>query len=132
MVELALVMIPLMMVLYGLVYFGMAVATKQRVTNASAEAARAAVGQTAALAPTVAADRVRSLLGTENGRYTIGPGLTGPVVAACDSAVPGGPQCITVTVTWNWDTHPVVPAAPGLGILPIPSLGSSARVQYSG
>jgi Flp pilus assembly protein TadG len=133
MVELALVMIPLMMVLYGLVYFGMAVATKQRVTNASAEGARAAVGQTAANAPTVAASRVQSLLGTPSGRYTIGPGPSpGPVVAACDPAVSGGPQCITVTVTWNWDTHPVVPAAPGLGVLPIPSLGSTAVVEYSG
>ena len=35
-----------MFVLYGLISFGMILATKQRVTNAAAEAARSAVGET--------------------------------------------------------------------------------------
>ncbi len=35
-VEFALVILPLMIVLYGLIYFGMALATKQRITNAAA------------------------------------------------------------------------------------------------
>jgi Flp pilus assembly protein TadG len=116
------------MVLYGLIYFGMALATKQRVTNAAAEGARAAVGQTtAALAQSTAQTRVIALLGTQNGRYTVTP-----VAAPCDSAAPTGPQCVTVTITWDWAGHPVVPAAPGLRIFPINSLGSQAVVQYAG
>ena len=125
-VEFALVVGVFVMVLYGLIYFGMAVATKQRVTNAAAEGARAAVGQSsAALAQTTAQTRVTSLLGTANGRYTVTP-----VAAPCNSAAPTGPQCVTVTVTWDWSGHPVVPAAPGLRIFPINNLSSVAVVQY--
>jgi Flp pilus assembly protein TadG len=126
-VEFALVVGVFVMVLYGLIYFGMALATKQRVTNAAAEGARAAVGQaTPALAQTTAQNRVIALLGTPNGRYTVVP-----VAAACDSAAPSGPQCVTVTITYDWAGHPVVPAAPGLRIFPISTLGSTAAVQYS-
>jgi Flp pilus assembly protein TadG len=126
MVEFALVVGVFVMVLYGLIYFGMALATKQRVTNAAAEGARAAVGQTtASAAQTTAQNRVTALLGTANGRYTVTP-----VAAPCSSSAPTGPQCVTVTITWDWAGHPVVPAAPGLRIFPINSLGSTAVVQY--
>ncbi len=135
MVEFALVVGVFMMVLYGLVYFGMALATKQRVTNAAAEAARSAVGDPPADARTNAANRVKALLGEPNGRYTIGPDPTGPRLANCDTnpALPAGSgsQCITVKITWHWNTHPVVPAAPGLGLVPLDSLGSEAIVQFA-
>ena len=127
-VEFSLVIGLFVMILYGLVYFGMALATKQRVTNAAAEGARAAVGATdAAAAQTTAQNRVVSLLGTPNGRYTVAP-----VAAACDTSDPTGPQCITVTINYDWENHPVVPAAPGLRLAPVDNLGSSAVVQYAG
>jgi Flp pilus assembly protein TadG len=131
MVEFALVVGIFVMVLYGLIYFGMALATKQRVTNAAAEGARAAVGQTSATAAGVATTRVNALLGGTAKGYTIGPDPTGPRVGPCDPAVPAGAQCVTVTITWDWAGHPVVPAAPGLRIFPINNLGSTAVVQYS-
>ena len=128
MVEFALVVGIFVMVLYGLVYYGMALATKQRVTNAAAEGARAAVGAASqADAQTIAQNRVVSLLGTPNGRYTVTP-----VAAPCNVSAPTGPQCITVTITYDWENHPAVPAAPGLNLAPVPSLGSTAVVQYSG
>ena len=127
-VEFALVVGIFVMILYGLVYFGMALATKQRVTNAAAEGARAAVGAaTASDAQTMAQNRVIALLGPLDGRYTVTP-----VAAACNAAVPTGSQCVTVTISYDWQNHPVVPAAPGLGIVRINTLGSSATVQYSG
>ncbi|HEV2759699.1 MAG TPA: TadE/TadG family type IV pilus assembly protein, partial [Acidimicrobiales bacterium] len=43
-VEFALVILPLMFVLYGLIAFGMILALKQSVTSAAAEGARAVVG----------------------------------------------------------------------------------------
>ena len=45
-VEFPLVVGLFVFILYGLIAFGMILATKQRVTNATAEGARAAVGQT--------------------------------------------------------------------------------------
>ena len=44
-VEFALVVGLFVFILYGLISFGMILATKQRITNAAAEAARAAVGE---------------------------------------------------------------------------------------
>lgn len=127
-VEFSLVVGLFVMILYGLIYFGMALATKQRVTNAAAEGARAAVGAAnGADAQTKAQARVLDLLGAPNGRYTVNP-----VAAACDPLDLGGPQCITVDIEWDWDGHPVVPAAPGLGLAPVNTLGSSAVVQYAG
>jgi Flp pilus assembly protein TadG len=127
-VEFALVVGIFIMILYGLVYFGMALATKQRVTNAAAEGARAAVGAASGSdAQTIAQNRVLDLLGTPNGRYTVTP-VAGP----CNVAAPTGAQCIKVTISYDWQGHPVVPAAPGLGIAPVNSLGSTATVQYSG
>ena len=127
-VEFSLVVGLFVMILYGLIYFGMALATKQRVTNAAAEAARAAVGAAnAADAQSKAQTRVLDLLGAPNGRYTVSP-----VAAACDATDPGGAQCITVTISYDWENHPVVPAAPGLGLAPVSTLGSSAVVQYAG
>ena len=128
MVEFALVVGIFVMVLYGLVYYGMALATKQRVTNAAAEGARAAVGAASeADAQTIAQNRVEALLGTPNGRYTVTP-----VAAPCNTAAPTGPKCITVTIAYDWDNHPAVPAAPGLNLAPVRSLGSTAVVQYTG
>ena len=126
--EFALVVGLFVMILYGLIYFGMALATKQRVTNAAAEGARSAVGAaSAADAQTAAQNRVEALLGVPNGRYVVTP-----VAAPCVAAVTNGPQCITVTISWDWENHPSVPAAPGLRISPVDALGSTAVVQYSG
>ena len=130
MVEFALVVGIFVTVIYGLIYFGMAIATKQRVTNAAAEAARSAVGAADdTSAKNAAVARVTSALGTANGRYTIGPDPTGPRVGPCTTS--GAAKCITVTVTYDWKNHPVVPAAPGLGLVPMDKFESSAIVQYS-
>lgn len=124
-VEFALVVGLFVFVLYGLIAFGMILATKQRVTNAAAEAARAAVGQTnSAAAKNAAVARVQAS-GLAAGTYTIGPGAGEPTVAAC-----GAFQCITVTVTYDLAANPVVPPAPGLGLVTPNTISSTAVVQF--
>lgn len=124
-VEFALVVGLFVFVLYGLISFGMILATKQRVTNAAAEGARAAVGQTnAADAKNAAVARVLAA-GLPAGSYSIGPGAGEPTVGAC-----GSNQCITVTVTYNLAGNPVVPPAPGLGLVTPNTISSTAVVQY--
>ncbi len=125
-VEFALVFGIFVFLLYGLIAFGMVLATKQRITNAAAEAARATVGVAdAAIAETTATNRVTKILGAPNGRYSVTP-----VGAPCDPLVPLGAQCVTVTVTWDYKNHPVVPPAPGLGVVMPDSFGSVATVQF--
>lgn len=126
-VEFALVVGLFVFILYGLIAFGMILATKQRVTNGAAEGARAAVGQTtAAGAKSVAIARITRALGTPGTTYTIGPGVGEPTTGAC-----GSNQCITVTITYNLATNPVVPPAPGLGLITPNTLTSTAVVQYA-
>ena len=119
-VEFALVVGLFVFILYGLIAFGMILATKQRITNAAAEGARAAVGQTTDAAAITAATARVLAAGLPAGAYT--PTYT---------TAPCGPnQCITVTVTYNLDSNPVVPPAPGLGLVTPKKISSSAVVQY--
>ena len=123
-VEFSLVVGLFVFVLYGLIAFGMVLATQQRVTNAAAEAARSTVGVAdATAAATRATDRVERILGAPNGRYTV---TAVPAVPACGAPA----ECITVTVTWDYENHPVVPPAPGLGLVMPDSFGSKATVQF--
>lgn len=122
-VEFAVVVGIFVFVLYGLIAFGMVLATQQRVTNAAAEAARSTVGSpTLAVAATTATNRVAEILGAPAGRYTV------TAVAAPACAAPA--QCITVTVTWDNKNRPVVPPAPGLGLVMPDEFGSDATVQF--
>ena len=121
-VEFALVVGLFVFILYGLIAFGMVLATKQRVTNAAAEGARAAVGSAnAADAVTAASARVLAA-GLPAGAYT--PTYT---TAACGTS---GNECITVRITYNLNTHPVIPPAPGLGLVMPSTMFSDATVQF--
>ncbi|HUR24083.1 MAG TPA: TadE/TadG family type IV pilus assembly protein [Acidimicrobiales bacterium] len=120
-VEFALVVGLFVFILYGLISFGMILATKQRITNAAAEGARAAVGQTSAAAAVTAATNRVLAAGLPAGAYT-------PTYA---TAACGSNQCITVTITYNLAGNPVVPPAPGLGLVTPSTISSSAVVQYS-
>lgn len=121
MVEFALVVGLFVFIMYGLISFGMILATKQRITNAAAEGARAAVGQTTAAAAISTATARVAAAGLPAGAYT--PTYT---TAAC-----GSNNCITVTITYNLAAHPVVPLAPGLGLVTPSTISSTAVVQYS-
>jgi Flp pilus assembly protein TadG len=119
-VEFALVVGLFMLILYGLISYGMILATKQRVTNAASEAARSAVGEANdAAAISVATARVTALLGAA-GNYT--PTVT---TAAC-----GTSTCVKVKIDWDYKNHPVVPPAPGLGLVTPDHIISEAQVQY--
>ena len=127
-VEFALVVGLFVFVLYGLISFGMILAQKQKITNASAEAARAAVGESNdAAAISVATARVTKLLGAP-GSYKIGPGVNAPTVTACTPPAVG--SCITVTITYDYENHPIVPPAPIIDHVLPKTFASTAVVQY--
>ncbi len=122
--EFSLVFLLFAFMLYGLIAFGMILATKQRITSAANDAARAAVGAASGTdAVSRATQRVEEALGTP-GKYT--PSYS---TAPCDPVVGG--QCITVAITWDYENHPIVPPAPGLGLVTPDEFGASAVVRYS-
>jgi len=119
----ALVLPVLIFVLYGLITFGVILAQKQQITNAAADGARAAVGQTSGLLAQAAAKaRVEQSLGPQ-GKYT-----ATITTATCSG---GSGQCVTVNVVYNYAAYPIVPTAPGLGLITPSTFTSKAIVQYS-
>ena len=122
--EFSLVLPLFVFIIYALIAFGMALSTKHQVTNAAAEGARATVGAADyATAMSRSTARITSFLGAPNGRYTVSyPGSA----TTC-----GTSQCIEVTVVWDYQHHPVVASAPGLGVFMPNSLTSKAVVAFS-
>ena len=131
MLEFALVIPIFVFVLYGLIAYGIALSAKQTITHSAAEGARAAVGA----APndgaeiTAAHDRVKSAMQSLSQYNVDDPKAFNAVVNWCSGT--SGPRCITVTVTYDYSAHPIVPPAPGLGLVTPDKLTSKAVVQVS-
>jgi len=130
MLEFALVIPVFVFVLYGLIAFGMMLSAKQTITNAASEGARAAVGavpQGDVTAETTAArERVRTAMNSLKGYNADDPAQFKADPIGC-----GTNQCLKVTVTYDYAAHPIVPPAPGLGLVTPDKLVSTAVVQVS-
>lgn len=123
MVEFALVVGLFAFILYGLVSFGSVLATKQRVTSAAADGARASVGALTMSGAGGAADLARRRVETKLGL----PGTTysATYLEYLDSlGCATADKCIQVTIVYN------LPASPGLGLVTPPTTTSNAVVQW--
>jgi Flp pilus assembly protein TadG len=129
MLEFALVIPIFVFVLYGLIAFGLMLSAKQTITNAASEGARAAVGATQGdqTAETAAAhDKVDAAMKSFSGYHVDDPGAFEADFIPC-----GINTCIKVTVKYDYASHPIVPPAPGLGLVTPDKLTSTAVVQVS-
>lgn len=136
-VEFSLVFSLFVLVIYALITFGMILATKNSLTHAAAEGARAAIGATDDLATLAvderevrAKDEVTKSLSWLGSKYDAANDVSAKV-AACTASLPAGPQCITVTITYPYESRPIVPPAPGLGLVTPKNLTSTAVVELS-
>src|SRR4051812_18003921 len=131
MLEFALVIPIFVFVLYGLIAFGVMLSGKQTIVHAASEGARAAVGAAPNDAAQVSAarERVRQAMNSLDKYNVDDPAM----FSATPSACPGGiaARCITVKVTYPYSDHPLVPPAPGLGLVMPNTLSSTAVVQVS-
>lgn len=130
--EFVLVAIPFFFILYGLIAFGMMLALKQGITNASAEAARSAVGCSSSNPGCT--DPVAKATATVDSRLSwlsanAKAGVTKTATVA--SCTGGSGTCITVTVTYDYAHHALIPPAPGLGLFTPSTFHSTATVQIS-
>ena len=126
--EFSLVVVLFVFLLYGLIFFGMLLATKQGITNAAADGARSAIGAVPIPPETPAQAQIRVAKATVQNHLGSLYDSPEPTVGFCNGA--SGPQCITVTVQRN---DPPVPPSPGLGLLwdSSKSIKSTAVVQVS-
>jgi len=126
MLEFALVIPIFVFVLYGLIAFGIMLSGKQTMTNAVSEGARAAVGAVPNVGETQSAAEVRvdqALTGQLSGNYT--SSMTTASVAPCTNT---SGNCITVKVTYPYSSKPLIPTAPGLGLVMPDTISATAVV----
>ena len=110
-VEFAIVSMVFLLFLYGILTYGFIFGLDQSMNHAAEEGARAAISTTTdAAAITRAQDTALQRLGWLGSR--IQPSDVVATVAACpnDTSV----KCITVTITYPWNTRPLVPRLAGL------------------
>jgi hypothetical protein len=131
-IEFSLVFALFVFILYALIAFGTALALKQSVTHAAAEGARAAVGVIDDPATTEderaekALDEVRDSLGWIGSDKYSDDDVDAQVVE-CPSSP--GSSCMQVKINYPYKDKPIVPSAPGLGVVMPDVMTSTAVVK---
>lgn len=124
-VEFALVFVIFFSLFYAIVAYGFVLTLRQNLTLAAAEGARAAVQS----APDEAT-RLSRAQTTANGILSWLPAGGASITAtAAPCAANPATRCVTVTVSYDYAGHPVVPALPLLGIAIPATLSAAATVQ---
>jgi len=123
-VEFALVSLLFLMLVFGIVTFGLVFALNHTLTHAAAEGARSALVVPAANTKQAAEDAARTRLGwlenTATVNASVGPCLSDP-----------GRQCVEVFTSYDWLANPLVPPLPGLGLVMPDEMTRSAVVQVT-
>lgn len=137
--EFALVAPLLFLFLYAIVAYGMALAVKHSVTQAAADAARAAVPVVQDLPDETGPATAALHQADTDLQWLGGADACGQPDFTCSTSVlspcPGsgsGTNCLAVTVTYNYDAHPIVPSLPGFGLFLPATLSSSTTTLLAG
>jgi Flp pilus assembly protein TadG len=144
-VEFSLVFILFAFICYALVAFGLAMNLKSNLTHAAAEGARSSVGAglckvndadpavaAACIATKEAAAETRTVDAVKAQGTAIEDEVRNKVdahVALCDGSATA--YCMTVTIPFDYGAHPIVPSAPGLGIIMPNTLNADSVVQLT-
>ncbi|CAN5653365.1 pilus assembly protein [soil metagenome] len=140
-VEFALVVPLLLVLLFGIISYGVMLSFRQSLSQAATEGARAAAvsyqtSTAQAAAYTSVNDALNSfgvtcVTGTlKKGTTTVGTcNVTAP--GACTPAAATGVKCVTVTLSYNYRAHPLVPNFPGVGVVIPQTLTYSAQARVS-
>jgi len=135
--EFALVFGLFVFVLYALIAFGMMLSAKNSLTHAAAEGARAAIGVVDDPATPLVDERVTaaqtrayqslSWLGSKIQLADVSV----PAIAHCASSASPTAMCVTVNITYPYSTRPLVPPAPGMGLVTPDNLKATAVVELT-
>jgi Flp pilus assembly protein TadG len=143
-VEFALVLPLLLMIIVGVVSYGYLLSFRQAMSQGATEGARAAAVSaypTASLKVADAVSGVNDALGSygvscqlSSGattgalrRHGVSVGTCGVLTGTC--ANNSHASCVSVQVTYDYDSHPLVPELPGLGVVMPDSLSYTAVAQ---
>ncbi len=131
MVEFAFVVVLLVALLYGIVSYGLILSAQSTVTQAAADGARAGI-----VASSTAVTTAEAQAGNDIGWMNKGPcGTSGTTITCTASEAPcpsnASNQCLTVTVSYNYNSSPLFPLLPGMGIVTPSTISSTDVLQLS-
>ncbi|MDO9458007.1 TadE family protein [Nocardioides sp.] len=125
-IEFALVSLPLLYLVFGVITYGYMLAFRQSLSQGAAEGARAAAVAPAGFTPAQQTSAARTAVTNSLSTYGMSCGTSGALtrggssvgtcvvtVAACTGAATS--RCVTVALDYNQDAHPLIPL-PGLGL----------------
>jgi Flp pilus assembly protein TadG len=135
-VEFALVSLLFILFIYAVAVYGIVLSTKNTMTHAAAEGARSALSVADLPAATLDSRRVaeatttvgNTLSGALGSHYH--PSDVSASIAGCDSPADTH-KCITVTITYPWQSDPIVPLAPGMGLITPDTIRTTAVVRLN-
>ncbi len=136
-VEFALILPVFMLLVYGALAFGLALSLKHTMTEAAAEGSRSAIGaqmiagdanQNAAYVR-VALARAQTALGHYSTYATVTPTVQAPCPNA--AANQSASVCVQVQISYPYSAHPIIPNAPGLGLVIPSTIATVFTVQVS-
>lgn len=127
--EFALVLLPMMLVIWGLISYGFMFTYRQALSQAAGEGARAAVAAPTSSITSAATGAIGSALDSYG--QTCGGTLTCTVSAPTTVGCPSGHTCVTVTVSYPYRDNPIVPNIPGFGIVLPQTLAFTQMVEVS-
>ncbi|GAB2984566.1 pilus assembly protein [Nocardioides montaniterrae] len=132
-VEFALVVPFLLLIVFGILSFGMMLSFRQTLSQATAEGARAAAVQlVSANRSSAATSAINSALGSMKvGDNTLACGQNYVTCTIGSPTTCGTAQCVTVTVSYLYRDHPAIPSIPGVSLLLPQTLSYSATVRVS-
>ncbi|GAB2450121.1 hypothetical protein GCM10027062_34170 [Nocardioides hungaricus] len=137
-VEFALVVPLLLLILFGIISYGLMLSLRQGLSQAAAEGARAAAvtlvdAQKNAAAVAAIDDALPYGVTCEGGSLV----RDGNAVGACTVSAPtrcedeGDAECVTVALSYAYGENPIVPSLPGLGLVLPDELGYTAVARVS-
>jgi Flp pilus assembly protein TadG len=115
-VEMAFLIAPLCLLLFGIIVYGYLMSFRQNMTSAAAEGARAGALAPSSDGDATAIDRATKATSDalksfgedcDNGRTTCTV-----VVDTCPASVSTTDRCVTVTVQYDYEHHPLMPDVP--------------------
>lgn len=136
-VEFAMVAVLLFMLLFGIIGFGVMFSFKQTLTQAANEAARSAAVQQGTTAQKQAAAQQSVQAFEAWGRNCSHPGMSscasGITVHDCGGTTDTAalPDCITVRLSYDYGSYPIVPNLPFIGALLPDTVQSTATAQLT-
>ena len=134
MIEFSLVAGLLMFFIYAIAAFGLILAQKNSITQAATEGARSALSVPGVALPTdtqrttQALTTVAKTLSWMGSKFQAGDATA--VIDGCSSPADTA-RCITVTITYPYATRPLLPQAPGLGLITPNQIKSTAVLRIS-